>query len=63
MIPQIYFEKIKKYFKGDIKKTWVWFKLPNPALGNVSPIQMLRSGRTDKLIKFIDYAVKGDNEL
>ncbi len=34
-----------------------WFQTPNPLLGNVSPIDMIRSGRGEKLCKWIDQAI------
>jgi hypothetical protein len=57
MIPQAYFDKIKKYFNGDMRKTWLWFTTPNPALGCVSPLDMIKAGRGDKLKNFIDNAI------
>ena len=59
MIPQHYFEKMKLYFNGDAAKTWKWFKTTNPALGGVSPLFMIKSGKVEKLKKFIDNATKG----
>ena len=38
-----------------------WFTTPNPLLGNVSPIAMIRTGRGQKLLEWIDQAV-GENE-
>lgn len=57
MIPQSYFDKIKEYFQGDTRKTWLWFNSRNHSLGGVSPMDMLRNGRGDKLKKFIDNAL------
>ncbi len=57
MIPQSYFEKIRDYFEGDTQKTWTWFATPNPSLGGVSPMDMIKRGRVDKLKKFIDNAL------
>lgn len=59
MIPQDYFEKVKSYFNGDAKKTWVWFKTPNPHFGGASPLDMIKIGRVNKLKKFIDSRIKG----
>lgn len=42
------------FFKGDKKKTDLWFDTKNPLLGNVSPNEMIRAGRRDKLISFIE---------
>lgn len=54
MIPQAYFEKIKNHFNGDTKKAWLWFKTINPALGGITPLEMIKQGRVEKLKKFID---------
>ena len=57
MIPQIYFDKIKKYFNGDTNKTWSWFKAPNPNFGGYSPLDMIKIGRVERLKQFIDNAI------
>jgi hypothetical protein len=44
-------------FEGDIQKTVLWFRAPNPLLGDVSPRDMIRLGRYDKLRKFIISAI------
>lgn len=49
------------YFGGDLIKTSTWFKTPNPLLGDVSPRDMIRYGRYDKLRKFILNAIAGNN--
>ena len=56
---QICYDKVLQYFNGDTTKTWTWFKTPNPALGMVSPLDMMRVGRTKKLLSFIDSRLKG----
>ena len=62
-IPKELHERIKEwaillnlvagYFKGDAKKTALWFTTPNPLLGNITPRDMIRFGRYKKLFKFI----------
>ncbi len=52
-------ELIASYFDGDIKKTSLWFRLKNPALGGISPRDMIRFGRFNKLEKFINNALAG----
>ena len=47
---------VGSYFK-DIKKTMLWFQVPNPLLGNYSPRDLIRLGRFKKLIKFIQSAL------
>ena len=44
---------VAEYFGGDIEKTALWFKLPNPMLGDLSPRDMIRYGRYKRLMKFI----------
>ncbi len=48
---------VGRYFK-DISKTQLWFKIPNPLLGNVAPRDMIRVGRFAKLYRFIQNALK-----
>ena len=40
-------------FNGDVNKTAAWFKARNPMLGDVSPRDMIRLGRYERLRKFI----------
>lgn len=56
---QCCYNKMLYYFNGDTEKTWNWFKSPNACLGNVSPIDMIRTGRTNKLLKYIESCEKG----
>ena len=44
---------VAQFFKGDAIKTALWFKTSNPMLGNISPRDMIRFGRYQKLLKFI----------
>jgi len=46
-------ELVGGHFGGDIDKTTRWFRFPNPALGNISPRDMIRFGRYKKLTSFI----------
>lgn len=41
------------FFEGDIEKTALWFKTPNPMLGDISPRDMIRYGRYKRLMKII----------
>ena len=38
---------------GDTDKTVLWFKARNPLLGDISPKEMIRLGRYERLRKFI----------
>ncbi|MFO1468058.1 MAG: hypothetical protein U1F35_16720 [Steroidobacteraceae bacterium] len=44
---------IAEFFGGDEQKVGLWFELPNPVLGNVSPRQMIRIGRYKRLLNFV----------
>lgn len=44
---------VAQFFEGDAVKTALWVKTPNPMLGNISPRDMIRFGRYQKLLKFI----------
>jgi hypothetical protein len=48
--------RVAVFFK-DQEKTMLWFKAPNPLLGEISPRDMIRQGRFRKLLKFIDNAL------
>jgi hypothetical protein len=60
MIPQAYFNKVKRYFNDDAAKAWLWFKTRNPALGSVSPLEMIKAGKVAKLQLFIDSQLEGN---
>lgn len=47
---------VEGYFK-DQTKTILWFFMPNPLLGNMSPRDMIRVGRFKKLLNFIQTAL------
>ncbi len=44
---------VAESFDGDVEKTALWFKIPNPMLGDISPRDMIRYGRYKRLTKFI----------
>lgn len=44
-------------FEGDGAKTALWFRMKNPMLGDVSPRDMVRLGRYDRLRKFVESAI------
>ena len=44
---------VAQFFAGDIAKTALWFKTANPLLGNISPRDMIRYGRYEKLRRFV----------
>ncbi len=44
---------VAQAFDGDVDKTVSWFRTRNPLLGDVSPKDMIRLGRYERLRKFI----------
>lgn len=44
-------------FFNDQDKTILWFCIPNPLLGGMSPCDMIRVGRFKKLLNFIQTAL------
>ena len=44
---------ILAFFAGDEKKTIAWFTTPNPLLGNVEPLDLIRMGQADKVLRFV----------
>lgn len=58
MIPQEYFNKVKAYFNDDEKKTWEWWKTTHPRFGMFSPLNMLKLGKNQKVMTFIDNEMK-----
>lgn len=53
---------VAEYFAGDVKKTGLWFKAKNPLLGNMTPRDMIRFGRYEKLMLFVMDALQDNNE-
>lgn len=53
-------ELVAGYFNGDVQKTTLWFQVKNPALGGISPRDMIRLGRYQKLEKFVQNALAGN---
>jgi uncharacterized protein (DUF2384 family) len=45
-----------EFFQDDVK-TKLWLQTPNPMLGNVSPRDMIRFGRFNKLMRFVTQAL------
>ena len=44
---------VAQFFQGDVAETALWFNTKNPLLGNISPRDMIRYGRYEKLRRFI----------
>jgi len=52
---------VAEFFDGDVQKVGLWFELPNPMLGNLSPRNMIRAGRYKRLINFVLDARDAEN--
>lgn len=48
---------VAKQFGGNREKTVAWFQARNPLLGDISPRDMIRLGRYDRLRRFIIQAM------
>lgn len=53
---------VAQFFK-DEQKTLLWFRTPNPLLGDITPREMIRIGRFKKLHKFIVNALSENEPL
>lgn len=51
---------VSSQLKQDKEKTRLWFNMPNPMLGGVSPLQMILLGKHKKLMKFIQRSINGE---
>lgn len=49
--------RVAKVFDGDKAKTALWFQTPNPLLGEIAPVELIRMDKFDNLRKFIQSAV------
>ncbi|MEY4757320.1 MAG: hypothetical protein RJA34_2218 [Pseudomonadota bacterium] len=49
---------VARFFGGDVDKTVTWFEARNPLLDDISPKEMIRQGRFERLRKFILRSLK-----
>jgi Protein of unknown function (DUF2384) len=65
-IPEVLLERLTEWatainlvgsFFKDEHRTMLWFQMPNPLLGGMSPRDMIRMGRFKKLLSFIQTAL------
>jgi hypothetical protein len=54
-------ELVAQFFEGNAQKTALWFKTKNPMFGNISPRDMIRFGRYERLREFIIDAIAENN--
>jgi hypothetical protein len=48
---------VAEFFDGNSTKTELWFSTPNPQLGNITPVDMIKIGRVRKLLSFVQTAL------
>lgn len=53
-------QRLVRAFFNDAEKTKLWFDTPNPLLGHVRPNDLVRMGRADKVLQFVERAL-GEN--
>lgn len=58
-----YFSKVVDYFNGDIKQAWRWFETINPALGLLSPKDLIADNKGARVEVLINKAIKGEARL
>jgi hypothetical protein len=49
--------EVMEFFEGDAEKTKLWLTTPNPQLGGISPHEMVKRGRLEKLYNFVKKSV------
>jgi hypothetical protein len=54
---------VARQFAGDRDKTFAWFTARNPLLGDISPRDMIRLGRFDRLRRFIVQAMTNQAQV
>jgi hypothetical protein len=47
---------VADFFRGNVAKTGIWFRTRNPMLGELSPRDMIRYGRMEKLMQIVQEA-------
>jgi hypothetical protein len=53
---------VAQYFAGDAAKTALWFRTRNPLLGDITPRDMIRFGRYEKLQQFVLEALNENSQ-
>lgn len=51
---------IMEFFEGNEAKVDLWYSSPNPMLGGISPDDMIRLDRFDKLARFVEDALEAN---
>lgn len=50
-------ERVMRHF-NDAEKAALWMTTPNPMFGNIAPVTMIKAGRAQKVLQFIEDAEK-----
>lgn len=61
-IDEIY-DHVEDFFSNDRGKVKGWFNTPNPLLGNITPNEMMKLGRIEKLLDFVRTQVAENSKL
>lgn len=51
---------INEFFKGNKDKALTWWNTSNPLLGDITPVDMVKMGRSLKLLKIIKELIAGN---
>lgn len=54
-------KEIIEFFNYDKDKALVWYMTKNPLLGDISPFEMVKIGKGQKLMKFIRSQLDGNH--
>lgn len=49
--------RVAEFFKDDEAKTLLWMNTKNPQLANYIPNEVIKLGRSQRLIDFINYSL------
>ena len=44
---------VMRFFEGDVTKTLAWWETPNPLLGGVAPLDLVKIGRGLAVLRFV----------
>lgn len=53
---------VSRFFAGDLEKAWAWFHARNPLLGGISPLDLIATGRVDRLATWVEEQVGAKRE-
>jgi uncharacterized protein (DUF2384 family) len=55
------YKLVRLFFDGNEKKARAWMEAPNPLLGGIPPVYMVKMGRGAKLLRWVKQSIR-DNE-